>query len=1548
MITGRELVSLAAIAAAAMAMAQPVSYAKATSEVKAGTLLIESQRVSGQMSDPAPHVWYNLDHDRSIKPAAWAFVNPLGQTMLTPDARARWVAIAGSAPAVGSRVNKQDAPYWEVPLATTDDKTLAKFDVLLLPLNGGLSLNSVEREKLRSFMDQGGVLWIDIVSTSASLDLANGAPLPFALGSNSGMLNHNYFHPLTRYPNSLSVGDLLAMQSPYTGSLVARHADLSSTGLESILAWVGPDSFRLEPVAGVGVNERTISSARVGDGFMVVTTRGISATLNRGVDRSGSLPVMSNNLGYRGLDPLMDGSFMSAAKFAVNVISLGAEYASVGGGSRKSGSTAVDIQAPLLRRYTYSAGGYTANKPPAVYKGYIISTTSAGHVIATYANPSQDPSAESYVAWDVTLGSALSSPTCVTVPDTTLSAVDQVWVTDAQGTVHVLDLLTGAQLTTIAPPDSSSADSDGPYAPTIHEGLAFVADTRATDGNGRVWAIDLVTAKKVNTASNWSIQGSSRLRQPSASPTVGYIPIRDNSGGLDRVVYVPYKNSTGTPSQPAGMASLWLGARGENPVRVTAESNTQVRLTTRASLNGLPINVTSGSSPLGIKITLLKPNGAPFSASEMQSVFTGEVSSVANGEIRVMLKASAGSWDWDGTKTSGDTTDDVGWRIDYTIDWGAVGSGLGGVSPDSFVRGVIGFPDFVDNQRRVIGNVALGTNGDLYVVTAPPSGPGGTFMNLREEGRGDFRMVCRWDLNEPLNYRLNSSTSGVNLSESLIDQDPLVTAFPFLDTRIVDQRFYSGPAVRGDSVIVLAGGTKSVFGFNAPTCMVLSFKAKMQPIAFEISGSTDNLTLVQPDVARSQVKNDPATFSTLNRNQFMVESTDTVGRSRIVINSLMAVRSGNIQDCLTTSMPVIIRRTGSTDVVVEPEAPTDNGSFVRGYANGRFNPLQWYTVVNGMGPTSNPLIVGGTLYVGGTSYLPSITAGGFGSAPQPMGYVTAMDAEISPNDEFLQANSVRPWQSQLYQVVISPTWKGAPAIQWPQYKGIQDFEDFRVRTLQAALKWDNAALNLAGGEDTVAATGGVNLYAFGKSDFMIADEGRVSRFDAAGNPLWTTDQTLSSGVEGYTGNVGSFKSLALPNRVYPSDTAGYWIVDSGNDRVVRIDAGGREVRSISKFKVHPSFVPQGFGESESLTLRQPKDVLAYTTRHTVADVRSQFPGETSPDGVGPEFWSHTVIADSGNNRIVELIDRYRVDPVTGDVLDPVRYVDPQSQNPGGVERAIGVLYWHTPPELTGKRYSYNSLGRVWVGSGASRHEAYVFGFGNVQPGRATLGLDSPNVSSDVNSGFGGVVILDGKNSTVITQFNVPAVPANAFLAQNASGDFVFASNATSGGAHRITGLTSVTGHMMDTAYGPRLALMVCDSTGVYEIVQPTVGSTESWTVQWMLPMEAFVGMRRPRGSGPFSLGQMGNNPQRFQPMYARRFESGDVLVVNGYFGAYFGGAPFSGEVLVVDGGFGGSGLMPGYDLSRPNLGFNMLSVQYELPPVQGIRGIFNPTFAERQ
>lgn len=123
-------------------------------------------------------------------------------------------------------------------------------------------------------------------------------------------------------------------------------------------------------------------------------------------------------------------------------------------------------------------------------------------------------------------------------------------------------------------------------------------------------------------------------------------------------------------------------------------------------------------------------------------------------------------------------------------------------------------------------------------------------------------------------------------------------------------------------------------------------------------------------------------------------------------------------------------------------------------------------------------------------------------------------------------------------------------------------------------------------------------------------------------------------------------------------------------------------------------------------------------------------------------------------------------------------------------------------------------------------------------------------------------------------------------------------------------------------------------------------------------------MRRARsvpGNNASPIVPTAKNPMGFLPTFARRLNSGEVLVVNGYVGqhrvaslpvvAAFGispGDPFGGEVAILDGSINATPNVRGFDWNKPNLGFDSYYVNFELPPVAGTRNLQGPVFAEKR
>jgi hypothetical protein len=1527
-----------------------MSYSRVSREIKAGTLLISSQTTNS-----APHAWYGMDQELGVKPASWTFINPLGQTTLTPAMAARW----GAGP-VGRSLGKRDAGYWEVDLVNTSDAALSQFDILLLPLNNALRLTTIERERMRRFMDQGGILWVDVTSLAPAIDEANNLPVPVSTVANGGAIDANLAHPLLTTPNSVSLDELTSLRSGF-GVLVAPISG-APLGLTSFLNGIASESLRLEGATGNG-SGFALATARVGDGALVAS----SLRLSQLVSRSST---GGTNFGFSSTSIAVDGFYFSAAKLVANIVGLGTAYSSPGGGSRRTGSIRGDVPAPLLKRF--AAGGSFGQGSTAAHVGGTIVVTEGSTITAYDAEPERDingdgnpddgipnaTGAANDVLWTFTAGSDVSSPVIAEVA--TSSDPQQVWVVSREGEAICISLLTGNVLATIAGPGNTDT-SRPPLAPTVHEGLLLVTDTVST-GFGRVRIIDLATQTAlVNAGNAFALNGTSRLDLPTASASVGYVPIFDNSGGLDRVVYVATKGG----STSAGLTSLWVGAKGESPSRIFRSGN-DITISTRAGLQGLPVFVPNGESAFGFRLTLLEPStGRPLSASEIQSNITGGATAgITPGDVRLTLSGSARTdWDWDGQNTPGNVTDDVGWRVDYTIDWSR--SQINNPTADSYVRGNVLLPDNSDNLRVIVGSPAITSRGNVLVAqtnfapgrTAPDINNGGTTVyNFREEGRGDFSLVSRFDLFDSVRIVYNNGQT-LGYRETIVDEDQLLNQPPlgFLRQNITDLRAISAPSVSGDTAFLTASGFKAVGPFQVPTTVVVALEAHPDPVQFLVHGLTNDAqnpyTLIQADPVRSTSTNrtTPEQTSVLPQASFLVEPTGDPNLSKVTIKNLMSVPRGQMRDAISTSLPVILRRTnGDTDIVIEPEAATGNGVLQPGTASGRFTPVRWFYVGNGFRAGAGPMIAGRTMYVGGASVLPNFTISGLANLTE-RGLLYGLDTEVASNDEFLSANSVKPWLNQLNTVKANSgtPWDVRPAnaLRWPQPQGIRNFSDFRVRLLQNTLN-PAQVVGLSAGDGTLAAFDGSSVTVFSQAEFSVVDSQRVSRFDSAGNPLWVLQSTTQNGSEINSSPAQRGNVLVDPSRVYPDGNDTAWVVDPGSNRIVLVDRAGQEVRSMRRIRLHPNRVIPELPAGAPTELSSPRDIQVFSRIYSAAQVQNAFPGEVR-EFTGPELWRHVLIADAGNRRAVEVVDRFRVN-AQGRVLGVVRY-----QVGGEWVPAYGVALWHSPEEISGPGFAYNSIGRV-INPSNPAASITAFGFNSSQPSRGTVGLDSPNAASSGATGFGGIVLFDSRRSEslVITEFAVPEVPDNAYLVERA-GRYYFESRGSAAGNKRINGLTSITLRRAVVGGRSRLVVMLTDSDGVFELMQPDpVADPSQWAVVWMLPKRAYLGMRRNTLVDPvsgYAPVDISANPAGFQPMYAKRLDSGEVLVVNSYVGTFFGagGAPFQGEVILLD-GRAGSPDVPGFNLSLANLGFNSLSVRFELPPVAGIRDIVRPVFAERR
>jgi hypothetical protein len=1583
----RPLVALAAsVSLAAVSAAQPQSFASRSQTIRAGVVILDADKASASShaSSAAPFAWYNLDANRRIKPAGWNIVNPYAPSILTGLAQVtRWTALNNTAqdPGEGTQLRKSTAPYWEVFLSQVSDEALASYDVLLVAPRFYVSLNPLERERLRKFVDGGGVLWVEAGGLPVGgVDIVNGFPIGFSVGSFSNTVTQaDYTQPLLSRPLALSAREVESVNAPrtfsargfveprVTGSLMGYYPELQQNPQN--------EYRRLQPVL-LANGVLTAAIGRIGDGLIVYTSRGAALKLNQ------TLNSTTQNANFAGQPPVLDADGVASAKFAVNVISLGTQFRQAGGGSRKANSTAISVGAPLMRRFGYAFPAAASGTPsaPVLYKGIML--VSQGTTLSAYdANPNQDLDRDGDpddgrpdlslgssqdLLWTAEIGRAISAPACLEVanPTATGGPVDQVVVVDADGTLQRFDVFnrdsstgfidksgTGKPYQSIAPPNSRSVPSTPILAPTTHENQIYVLD-RATNrlgaAAGRMWIADArtgLTFRNQGSPAGYAIGGFGSdvvLPEFTASPTVGYIPILDNSGGVDKVLYAPFKGSGAVgPAGWPGLVSIWLGARGERPASYTTDGPV-LQVTTRASQQGgLPI------ARFGIRLTVIDEFGNPWPAAEMAKWFEGTPSPAGGGVINFPMTPDGGR-DW---KTIANKVDI---RIDYNIDLSQRSTADAGVM-QSVVRGQLNLP--TTNNATVIGSVAMSPRGTIYTTLSNrQSGGGGTFYAFREEGRGQFRCVTRYDLYDSHTIQMNQ-VAPVRYDEVLFDKDPVdrflpappspPRAWPNADRRLKNFVFTGSPSVRNGQVFVTARANKTIrigaFAVPFPVTLLLAFRAEPETPEFRVGDLPDGSTIVQPDLAKSAIKAQPEQQSILQSGAFTYEPE----RGILRLENLMNVARGPVQNSISLSQPIIVRRPNAPDALVEPDA-----------ISGRWSPLLWFAAIQGMeqltstqGLSLAPLVTGDTVFVAGSSMVPDVLSGKYTGVgiPKSVGVVTAFDSEISPNSPWLtakdpdsgQTGPYRPWQKQLWTLRFE---NGTPVPsthqRWPLLTGIQDLSDYIVRLNQTTLPNSPTTLGIAGGEGTFVAWSQEGIHTFSRSDFIVCDEGRVAIFDASGNALYTSSAAASTGEfgEGASANV---KPLVRPTKAYPVNEGELLVVDTGANRIARLSLSGTETRSITGFKLDPTYVAAGYAANEATSFKAPQDVVTYAGYVTKGEkeiVTAQQP---------LEYWVHYLVADTGNRRLVELIDRFEVQAGSRRILNPIT-VDGTPQ--------LGVLLWHSPANVSGANFDYTSVSRVYVPEGTGRF-VYVAGTANQRPTRRGVGFQPPTESSPTtvpgtvaSGGNGGVIVFDPLNPAgvqVINQLNVPDTSAAKYWNEATQSFAAVSSTPTTdqdavllrrrmGGPRPFAGINSVTTRIGSIGGSARVMVMVADSTGVYEFPLPAADD-ETGAVIWMLPNEAYRVLRRAdNDTGPVSAG----NPRNLRATYARRLDSGDVLIVNGFAGKTRGNNDFLGEIVQLDGG--------SYNNSATNLGFSISSIRAELGPVQGTRGLILPLFADRR
>ncbi len=219
-----------------------------------------------------------------------------------------------------------------------------------------------------------------------------------------------------------------------------------------------------------------------------------------------------------------------------------------------------------------------------------------------------------------------------------------------------------------------------------------------------------------------------------------------------------------------------------------------------------------------------------------------------------------------------------------------------------------------------------------------------------------------------------------------------------------------------------------------------------------------------------------------------------------------------------------------------------------------------------------------------------------------------------------------------------------------------------------------AAAPSAGGGAMVV-NGGQGIAAFNQQLTLIADNNRILEVDADGNAVWSADATTRPGGNGVSTKV----DFAHPSALAQFAANDYLVADTGNNRCVRFDRAGNVVWELTRF-----YDPSGLmAPGQPLTLSQPTSI---EVRREVFNYKDPVNGAALTGQM-----VHYLVADSGNDRIVEVTDTL---DAAGNILyfdrnTPANVVQPPPLGPSNSVTHDHLLTWvtHTGDKY-GRRYHY--------------------------------------------------------------------------------------------------------------------------------------------------------------------------------------------------------------------------------------------------------------------
>lgn len=1158
--------AVAATALPQFVEAAGVTYSNRRKQVNAAVAVLREYDASGfpLLSDKInwyPYVFYVMDRRADMKPRGWEFINPLAPR----------------------QVYKNSQSYWRVNIEQVSLDNLTRLDVLYVcadsSMGSPLRFPMDIRDKLRQFVDAGGVLWIDNPGPAGAQGLIfddNPANVFFISEPGSAMLGgaghpwiYERHHPLATSPFWLMPQD-------------AAYMGLDSEGAgRYFLQQTVPPAFPPIVILGNDTSKAYVGAIEYGSGKVVVTAGGIGGGIHPGDWRS--LAVLPTELGELDIQRL---SRPPSLKIAYNIINWASSYSGFRKNPRHSGYAPEGISTGHVEKWKLAQAPSGNTEAGVAILKDVFFYTGGGKLWALDGVPENDldsdgnsddgyeddPGSTIDVLWSADVGDA-SAPVAFTA-QVGNDTIECVMVQTVGGEVQVFRAFpsTGSKLD--GKPERvggfAMEGSSGKriFAPTFFKNHIF-----ASGGDGCTYGIEFPIM--LSGGKPWRVPFIKALNTPYSSnpligaPTVGFVEHKTN-GALVAMIFAMAEPNPGSSelSQNDYVMGVPLFISGERLSRRDPQS----KWTFLTAYSQATPGWQEGMEPRGT-LLILDPKTDVIVKNGLGQILTqgvdytvevNQTTDSAGAPVadpgKIVIKRVE-----DGEPLPGDHLVYITYLLNYA-DVTAANS----INPRIYHTLPPQLPSTSGVRVQVSATPAMGPAGTMFVPTNESSTDGGAAVYALTYQGGDHgdKMSTDWV------YRLANWDPGYDFETvkrwGIMAPDP---SDPKNMVALRDLRFHSSAAVAKGKVYVTASGSNggALLVFKEKSDFVIRVNQSNPQAAFRdtTTGHPRNIRIWQPDPLNMMAN--PVLEAASVPSSMIDRDNGTITIKDFSSNNLI-LRRGTVGNQtlvpITPGLPVVVL----VNNVVLPQDQVDLSNWD--------NLLWYYPIVEHDGKPctgidSPPTVIGDTVY-------------------------------FVCNDGWM------------YSIDASPGLSG--------HSRLTDESKVQKRHLGGSGSSSGICQSISASNGLLAVITGEGLHALDNPITLIADANRAIEIDGSGEPIWACDALVfrdpipGANISGMAMSSVRKESINRPSRIRSFGPSDYLVVNSGSDQVVRMTRSGDVTAMVKTFTDNYRRLLKS---GEPLQLRGPTDATTWA------------------ENENGEYVYHWLIADAGNHRIVDLIHRFR-------------------------------------------------------------------------------------------------------------------------------------------------------------------------------------------------------------------------------------------------------------------------------------------------------------------